>query len=267
MKKIITLLILTATLISCSEAENPMFSPDGDFVQVETTSVSTSEDGDAVTIDVALGSTTNPNGTSVNFDVLISSGDASRFTIEPSNGTLEIPAGEFSGEITITPIDNIVNDGNVNLTIDLIPSDDLKIGVAGKNLEKTSSSVVITDNDCPTVISEKYAVSVFAFGEEAPSHNVEFIPVDGTDNQWTVTSSWGPTFVSWATGNSAYDGSFLYSGTVVLNDDFTVDFIGDAGYASGGSGTYTACGNEFNITLTQALFSGDFTVDIVMTGL
>ena len=263
MKKIIASLVVLTMLISCGDAENPTYVPEGDFVQFETASTSTAEDGDAVTIDVALGSTDNPNGTSVNFDVNIASGDASRYTIEPSNGVLDIPAGEFTGEITITPIDNLDNDGNVELTLELVSSSNLGVGVAGIGLEKVEASVVINDNDCPTVISEEYGVDVFALGGQAPSHSVEFVPVDGTDNQWTITSSWGPNFVGWATGNAANNGAFLYAGTVTLNEDFSVDFDGERGT---GTGTYSACDNQFSITIDQNLFTTDFTVDLVMTG-
>lgn len=254
------------TVASCDDAENPLYVPQDNFVQMETRTASTAEDGDPMTLNVALGSVDNPNGTSVNFDVIISSGDASRFNIEPSNGILEIPAGEFTGQITVTPIDNLENDGNVNLSIELVQTDNLKIGVAGLGNEKTAASLVINDNDCPTIISSQYGVEVFAFDAEAPGHTVELVAVDGTDKQWTVVSSWGPNFVGWATGNSGFNGLYPYSGTIVLNDDFTVDFIGDAGWATGGSGTYSACDDQFNITLTQALFSSSFTVDVVMTG-
>lgn len=251
------------TVASCDDAENPLYVPQDNFVQMETRTASTAEDGDPMTLNVALGSVDNPNGTSVNFDVIISSGDASRFNIEPSNGILEIPAGEFTGQITVTPIDNLENDGNVNLSIELVPTDNLKVGVAGNGFEKTAASLVINDNDCPTEISEEYGVDVFALGGQAPSHDVEFVPVDGSDNQWTITSSWGPNFVGWATGNAGFNGQFVYAGTVTLNDDFTVDFEGTNGT---GTGTYSACDDRFEITITQNVFTTDFTVDLVMTG-
>ena len=266
MKKIIAILIFSAALVSCSEYDNAQFKPSKDFVQLETSSVSTPEDGEEVTVDVSLGSVENPNGTSVNFDVIVNSGDESRYTIKPSSGVLEIPAGEFSGQITVTPIDNLQNDGNVNLTIELIASENLSIGVNGQDLEKTSSSVTINDNDCPTEISDSYAVEVFAFDEEAPSHSVELTPVDGSENQFNITSSWGPNFVGWATGNDANNGSFPYAGTITINEDFSVDLTGDADWATGGTGSYSACNDQFNITLSQALFGSDFTVDIVLTG-
>ena len=110
-----------------------------------------------------------------------------------------------------------------------------------------------------------YDVDVFAFDDQAPSHSVTLVPVAGTDNQWTVTSSWGPDFVAWATGDPSYSGAFLYSGTIVLNDDYTVDFIGNDAWATGGSGNYSPCTQVFDITLTQGLFTTSFTTQVVMS--
>lgn len=113
--------------------------------------------------------------------------------------------------------------------------------------------------------TSNYSASVRAFDEDAPSYVLSVDPVPGTDNQWTVYSGWGPTFVSWATGNSGYDNLYIYSGTIVLNEDFTIDFIGDDAWATGGSGTFSPCTQEFSYTLTQGLFTTSFTVDVVLT--
>ncbi|WP_318310258.1 hypothetical protein [Flagellimonas crocea] len=251
---------------SCEKNEVPVIDYGEGFVQLNSTTGSIPENSeDPIVTTVLLGNDgTNPNGVTVNFTV--TSSDDSRFTVTPSNGTIEIPAGEFSADIVIQPVDNLDADGDVEVTLELDAGSDLPIGIAGEGLVATSRSITITDNDCPTVFSSAYSVSVFAFDEEAPSFNVDLIPVDGTDNQFTIESSWGPNFVAWATGDSSYEGQFPYSGTITVNEDFSVDFAGDASWATGGTGTYTACGDRFEITLTQALFSGGFTVDIVMVG-
>jgi hypothetical protein len=266
MKKYLYILFASLGLLTSCEEDLVIFDEGDGFVQVDKSSASTSEDGDAMSTSVNLGASSNESGVTVNFDVTIESGDASRFTITPSNGVLEIPAGEFSADIVVTPIDNLEADGNVVIRVDLSESNSLPVGVAGAGLESTGTTFTITDNDCPTEIAEDYRVNVFAFGSEAPAHTVELVPVAGTSNQWTVATSWGPEFVAWATNNPIYSGAFLYSGTIVLNENFTVDFIGDDAWATGGSGSYSACDDQFSITLTQALFTSAFTVDIVMTG-
>ncbi len=266
MKKYIYILFASLGLLASCEEDLVVYDAGEGFISNEVSSATTSEDGDPISTTIALGTDVNTSGTTVNFDVIVESGDASRFSITPSNGVLEIPAGEFSGEIVVEPIDNINADGNAVIRVELSESNALPVGTAGLGLEKTTTVFTITDNDCPTEISENYRVEVFAFDDEAPAHTVALVPVDGTDNQWTVATSWGPEFVAWATDDPGYSGAFLYSGTIILNDDFSVEFIGNDAWATGGTGSYTACDDQFTITLTQALFTTAFTVDIVMTG-
>ena len=253
-------------VVACEENEIPTIDFGEGFLQLNAPTGSIPEDSaDPIVTSVLLGNDgTNPNGVSVSFTVTAS--DDSRFEITPAGGTLEIPAGEFSADIVIQPIDNIDADGDVDIVIELSSSSDLPLGIAGAGEIGTSRSITITDNDCPTVFSSTYAVQVFAFDDEAPAHTVPATAVPGTDNQLVIESSWGPNFVAWATGDPGFEGAFPYSGTITLNEDFTVDFAGDDAWATGGTGTYTACGDIFEITLTQTLFTGSFTVDIVMTG-
>lgn len=131
---------------------------------------------------------------------------------------------------------------------------------------RTSFSLTLVKS-CPFtgLNTTSYNADVFAFGDQAPSHSVTLVPVSGTDNQWTVTSTWGPSFVAWATGNPAYEGQYVYSGTIILNDDFTLTVEGDDAWATGGEGLFSPCAQEFSFTLTQGLFTNPFTVDVVMS--
>jgi hypothetical protein len=274
MKKYIYILFASLGLLTSCEEDLVIFDEGDGFISNEVASASTAEDGGPMSTTISLGTGSNESGVSVNFDVVIESGDASRFNITPSNGVLEIPAGEFSGEIVVEPIDNIDADGNVVIRVELSESNALPVGTAGLGLERTTTVFTITDNDCPTEISDSYSVEVFALDDEAPSHTVDFVPVPGTDNQWTIASSWGPEFVDWTQGGGGgFSGLYLYPGTIILNEDFTVDFVGDptqegypAEFYPGGSGTYSACDNQFTITLQNGVFTSGFPVDIVMTG-
>lgn len=113
--------------------------------------------------------------------------------------------------------------------------------------------------------TNSYTASVFAFDEEAPGYNITLNPVAGTNNQWTVTTGWGTEFVAWATGSAGYSGLYVYSGTITLNSDFSVDFDGDSSWATGGTGVFSPCTQVFTYTLSQALFTNPFTVDVVLT--
>ena len=109
-----------------------------------------------------------------------------------------------------------------------------------------------------------YTAYPSAFDDDAPEFPVTLVPVGDSVNEYTIASGWGPNFVTWATGNPAYDGLYQYSGTIVINDDFTIDFVGDDAWATGGSGEFSPCTQEFSYTLQQGLFTSSFTTDVVL---
>jgi hypothetical protein len=148
MKKIIAIIILTATLVSCSKSEFVEYDSVNGFLQIENVpGVIGEDDEEPLVITISLGKTDNPNGTTVDFEV--ESADASRYEITPSNGSLEIPAGEFTGEITVTPNNNIIVDGRVDVTISLSESNATPIGIGGEGMERASATFGIEDDDCP----------------------------------------------------------------------------------------------------------------------
>ena len=102
-------------------------------------------------------------------------------------------------------------------------------------------------------------------GTSLVSENTHTFTPTGTPNQYAVDSCWGSSFVADATGNPAYQGLFVYPGTLTINSDMTVTVVGGAGYATGGTGTYDPCSNVITLSLTQALFSSPFTVEVILT--
>jgi hypothetical protein len=260
---ICTLFVLT----SCEEDLKIFDTPEG-FVQIGSPAERNVGEASGETVNTIIQlAKPNPNGQSVNVSVVGS--DPSRYAIDPplsGNATVNIPAGETSFLIRVTPIDNVFNDGDATVTITLTDSNALPLGIAGEGNFRTSAKITIIDDDCAIDTADTYNVRVFAFGEEAPSHTVALVPVEGTDNQFTVVSVWGPEFVAWATGNPGFSGQFPYPATLTINNDFTLNVTGNAGYATGGSGSYASCNDVFEFTISQALFTTAFTVDIVMTG-
>jgi hypothetical protein len=135
MKKNISLilsLLVVLTLASCGEEELVIFDKTP-FIQLENETGQTTEDSNPVVTRVFLGSADNPNGTTVNFTV--TSSDPSRYTVSPASGVIEIPAGEFSANITISPIDNLAVDGNVDIILALTPTNGIPVGLGGEGLK------------------------------------------------------------------------------------------------------------------------------------
>lgn len=154
MKKIFYIaLVSLGLLVSCDE-DLIVYDTETGFIQFASTSSSIEEaalGGPSVTT-VLLGDGENTSGVTVNFTVTAS--DPSRFTVEPSNGTLTIPAGQFSGDIVITPIDNVVVDGNMDITLELTSGSSVPVGIGGEGMQAASKTITLIDDDCPVDLAQ-----------------------------------------------------------------------------------------------------------------
>lgn len=248
-----------ASCESDTEIDTPSYG-DSSWIQFENETASVTE-ANTINVPVVLAASNNSSGVTVNFTVTSDAPD--RFNIT-QNGTLEIPAGEFAGNIEIVPVDDNLVNGDATVTITL-SNTDIGIGLGGEGIRFHEAVVTVVDDDCIPTPGTSYSAAVRAFNSDAPAYDATLTPVSGTTNQYTIDSAWGPDFVGWATGDPSFNGAFVYPGTIRINNDLTIDIIGGAGYASGGTGTYDSCGDVFTFTLTQALFSNPFTVDVVLT--
>ena len=254
--------LVSITFLGCesdAEIDTPSYQ-NSRWVQFDDEAVSVSE-SNTITIPVLLAASENTSGQSVSFTVTSQSPD--RYTVT-QNGTIEIPAGEFSANIELVPVDDNFVNGDADVTISLTNTD-VGVGLGGEGLRFNSVVVTVVDDDCLPTPGSSYTATVRAFNDDAPSYTAMLTPVPGTTNRYTIDSAWGPDFVGWATGDPSFNGQFVYPATIVINNDLTIDILGGAGYATGGSGSYDSCGDVFTYTLTQGLFTTDFTVDVTLT--
>lgn len=217
---------------SCEENEVPVIDYGEGFLQLSATTGTLSEDSEEPMITtVLLGNDgTNPNGVIVNFTV--TSSDDARFTVTPSNGTIEIPAGEFSADIVIESTDNVVADGDVDIVIELAESSDLPIGIAGEGVVATSRVITLVDDDCP-VDSDAFAGTFM----------VEEVFTSGTNEGLSLASAFGEQYqleltpqpgdasgTRFVINNSAGFDTFIADGTVLtlLTCSGTVSFGSEA---------------------------------------
>ena len=206
MKKYIYILFASLGLLTSCEEDLVVYDQGEGFLQFSSTASSVPEsapDGPDVTT-VLVGTDENANGLTVNFTVTAE--DPSRFIVEPSNGTLEIPAGEFSADIVITPIDNVTVDGDMDIVIELTTGSSLPVGIDGQGLESNVRTVTLIDDDCPVDlnsltgtfdVAEVFTSGVNegltlagAFGE---SYQIEIVPQpeDATGTKVVLTNSAG----------------------------------------------------------------------------
>ena len=146
--KILTFSVIVLFGISCEDLGDDRQYDVGDgFVQLNTaTGIITEDATDPLITTVQLGSGENSSGVTVDFTV--TSPDPSRYTIEPASGTLEIPAGEFTADIALSIVPNIIVDGNIDVTIELTGAS-VPIGLVGEGNFGVSRVITIVDDDCP----------------------------------------------------------------------------------------------------------------------
>jgi hypothetical protein len=264
--KFTALLFVVASLTSCEEDQVVYSGTSGDASLAAFRSPSGSLaviEGEAsettITVDVSTASDVERT-IAVSIDPA-STALANQYNIVAS--TLVIPANSYNGYIKVT--------GNIE---NLAPSEHytliLNLDTLGDSYVEPSKNRFQLDifQSCPYDLADvgtSFTGAPYAFDEFAP----EFVPTitqSATDpSLFTFSSLWGPNFVSWATGNPAYDGQYVYPGTIQINPDLSLTITGGAGYATGGTGTYDPCTNSFSMTLNQELFSDPFTVDVVFT--
>lgn len=265
MKNIKTLFILLMGLLiftSCendTEIDTPLYEGQ-EWIQFGNETLSVIE-SNTLSIPVLYAASSNESGITVNFTVTSEAPD--RFTIT-QNGSIQIPANEFEGTIDLVAVDDNLVNGDILVTLSL-SNTDVGIGLGGQAVRYNAVEITVVDNDCIPAPGSLYAASVSAFGSNAPSYTAQLTPVTGTTDQYRIDSAWGPDFVGWATGDPSFNGQFVYSGIITINPDLTITITGDSGWATGGTGNYDSCGDIFTFTLTQALFTNAFVVDVVLT--
>jgi len=205
MRKYIALIVLALVGLTACEKDLLVYdTPDG-FVQLSAETGTVTEDSpEPITTQVLLGLGSNESGVTVNFTV--TSSDPSRFTVTPATGSVEIPAGEFSADIVVTPIDNVTADGDVDVVIELSTGNSLPIGIGGEGTFNVTRTITIVDNDCPVDINAFVGTFTvfenFTDGVNAPlglsdffgeSYQVEMalVPGDASGTKVVVTNSAG----------------------------------------------------------------------------
>ena len=281
--KLIPILFLVLTFSCEQDDDNSRFynDPTSGWVEFATPSSGTtvSPFAESLSLPVSLRVPVYEGGLNVTYSLVAVEGDFTSIVGTLSTDTLSFSSDVSPGADGTPSVQNIVIAfENLDLVTEPIVFDVVltAVDVDGVTIGVDDDSITSyrVSTPCPVVTSATYNVDVAALGGSAPSHTVDLVPVSGVANQYTVTSTWGPTFLSWATGDDSYDDQYLYSATISINDDLTVSVVstdstvgGDGSAETDGYGTYDSCNDVFLITLTQGLFTTDFTVDLTMTAL
>lgn len=216
MKKYISILFVSMLfMVSCGDEELIVFDTENGFIQFASPSASLQEGDESVVTTILLGSGTNDSGVTVNFTV--TSSDPSRYNVTPSSGSLEIPAGEFSADIVIEPIDNLLVDGDEVITLELSTGSSVPVGIGGEGNEGVSRTITIIDDDCPVDINAfvgTYSVAeVFTSGV---NEGLTLAGAFGESYQVEISLAPGdPTGTKIVLNNSAGFNQYFVDGTVM----------------------------------------------------
>jgi hypothetical protein len=265
MKKI-TLFLMTFALLgltSCDDEDAQVFNPsDGDlayFTKATAGKLPIREENVTGSYFIEVGSTTKSNvDRQIEVSIITESttADPSMYTIDPA--TLVIPAGEYVGKIKVSSsyaaLPPIGETAVLALKLNSVDGTEI-VTEQGSDMFALSMFKSCAIDNFPTT----YNVLVSAFGQSAPSHVVNFVAL-ADENTYSISSSWGPNFVAWATDDPSYEDSYYYPGTIEISCTNAVSFVGEFG---SGTGTYDPGSGLITLTIDQDLFTGSFTIDLI----
>lgn len=257
--KIIFLVFITAIFTSCNNNDNEMKKvyPNSGWIEIDSSTLTDEINYDEGTYEIPLllNSATNTNGIMVNYVITLDSGNLSDQSILGTKSTM-ISMDEDTGIISFDPVYN--EDSYYTLKFTLSSTDDSEF-LIGLNDGSQPTEFLLTITN-----KKMYDASPSAFGASAPTYVAEVGRID--ESTFEVNSTWGPNFVSWATGNPAYDGLFLNAGTLLVDASNNLTVSGDFISTTGSFGTYDPLTGILDFTFNEdGLFNNGFATNTVMT--
>jgi len=275
--KILTLLFIVL-IFSCEDVTTSDLGENSQWVQFESEAYSISEASpESLMVPVLYASSSNADGIDINFSYTASSTDG--FTISPSSGILNFPAGEFVAYIEITPIND--TDENSNILLDFsFDNNSVSSGVAGEGVYNHMAQVTIIEDDCSFTL-EQLGDATWSGFDNAPSSQA------GPNNS-QITSSYDDVSgnlllvgigYAWLTDTEFWDEVVtvdvpiivqvdLLTGAILIEEQFmcTTTWLGDVqpDYSIVGTGEYLACSNTMILSF-DLIQGGGVTTSLVET--
>ena len=272
MKNKILILILIAGVIFSCDVNDPNedkfggVNPESGWVEFNTPSNSTSLTplSETVSIPVIINAPVQKEELVVNYEISTLSGDpASDFITSMLQSSITIPANSLTGAIEINidteAMANLTEQTIVQVELTSINSSDITIGL-GDDSQLTTYEI---SSPCPINPNLNRDALTAGLGADFPPHSVTLEQTG--DFEYFAEDLWGPQTVAVLTGDPSYSGQFPYPGTISIDPiSYDVTVTGTSSTFPGGSGTYDSCNDVIYITLNQALFTQDFTLDVTL---
>jgi hypothetical protein len=263
--KSILVVFSLATLVSCSE-DDSKFSVDSQSGWAQFTTGDqinlTFGTTDEIVIPVRLFTAVNPG---INITYTIQDVVGSSAGVLTSNpGMLTIENGNLRGDLVLgLATEGLTSTIEFDVVLTATSRDNVQVG-----LSDDSKPIVRRVRICPFTFAASYTgvpTANLAPPAVAPAFTVNFTPT-ANDNEFTLTTCWGPNYVAFLTGNPGFNGLFPYPGTLSVDPTSgVVTVVGGAAYGTGGTGSMDACSGVITVTLSQGVFVNPFTTTVVFT--
>jgi len=267
--KILIIFTLSIFIVGCNNDSDPRFDANLESGWVQFVTGSTleviAEPNTTLEVPVEINVPLNQSGLTINYNLVSISGTDPN-TVFDNSGILDVPANTagiaiVGGHPSIIFDLNQVSSITDTMVFDVVltSSGNLDLGIEG-----SGRPIIHRISICPSIIKTgNYNGVPTAFGADfTPFTTV--ITATENPNEFLIDDAWGEFLVAELTGNPGYIGVFPYSGTIIINDDNSIDIVGSSFFTSGGTGNYDPCTNTFTYNLTQELFSNPFTTDVVL---
>lgn len=256
-------IVLFISLTSCEQDFNDdNFRPrdrSSGWIQFGTSSATEIFDVGEVSIPFQIEVPENKDGFSFEYSIEVVSGSAPSIDEGTFTANVEANTNTFSRSITINP----ENASQYSIEVQLlsVSKDNISVGIEGSG-RPTTFTLNITDQ-CEVPLT--WEGSTNALGESDINQFDMTLTETDEPNEFEMDTAWGD-FVDAVTADD-FSGQFPYSGTLIINDDDTVDFVADdpSAFPDGGSGTISTCNGTMTLVLTQGLFQDAFEVTVNYT--
>ncbi|MBZ9651910.1 hypothetical protein [Psychroflexus montanilacus] len=266
MKKVLSLIFISTLLVACdtdyTDGNFPRDLESG-WIEFGATSASVPDNSEDVEVPVLLETSTN-NVSDVTVDIEIEATSGSLPSEYPTNIQVVVPVNQNTVDLEL-PVISSGSDYTLEATIVNVSKPNVIVGLEGNH------PITFALQVCNTDIAPTYNGAASIDGDQINSFEANLTPVEGEENVYQIDSAWGTNFVAEATGDPTNDGILVYSGTLTINDDFSVEIVGNQPETPGGSGTYDPCTKTFTYSLLQEVFlpqeegADPFEVGVVLT--
>mgnify|MGYP000214414484 CR=1 FL=1 len=262
-------ILLAVFLVSCEAIDDSNFpsNRNSGWVEFETASSQVLSDVGTVTIPVEYNVPINREDVTVSYDVAVVEGEAPGAVT--GSFTTIVPADTRDLSIMYEVDPTISSNYTLSFTITGTSNPDVIVGLDGDN------PIVHTLEVCFGELPLSWTGNAFFDGGSDPVNTFDMtLTPTGNPGEYEIDTAWGPNYVAALTGNPAFEGQFLYEGILTINPDNTISIVGlDTGLFPGtvpaadstSGNVFDPCTRELRYTLSQALFTGDFVVNVELS--